>query len=190
MAAPEHPVTAYIGLGSNLADPRTQVRRAIDALAGLPGCTLCRRSSLYATAPLGPMPQPEYINAVVSLTTRLSPLGLLAALQGIEHDHGRVRDGTRWGPRTLDLDLLLYGALQVRCPQLILPHAELANRPFVLVPLAEIAPAGLLVPGLGRLEDLRSALGEPDGVRRLPEAGCDTPIPPVVPGVPSPHSSL
>jgi 2-amino-4-hydroxy-6-hydroxymethyldihydropteridine diphosphokinase len=190
MAAPERPATAYIGLGSNLADPLTQVHNAIDALAALPGCTLRRCSSRYATAPLGPMPQPEYVNAVVSLATRLSPLALLAALQGIERDHGRVRDGNRWGPRTLDLDLLLYGALQIRLPELVLPHPEIANRAFVIVPLAEIAPSGLMVPGLGQLPDLLSALGELDGVRRLPDAGCDTPIPPVVPGVPFLHSSL
>lgn len=190
MAAPECPATAYIGLGSNLVDPYTQVCSAIDTLAALPGCTLGRCSSLYATAPLGPLPQPEYVNAVVSLATRLSPLELLAALQGIERDHGRVRDGYRWGPRTLDLDLLLYDELQVRLPELVLPHPEIANRAFVLVPLAEIAPAGLLVPGQGQLPNLLSALGELDGVRRLPDARCDTPISPVVLGVPSLQSSL
>ena len=190
MAALEREAMAYIGLGSNLADPPTQVRTAIDALAALTGCTLCRCSSFYATAPLGPMPQPEYVNAVVSLTTRLSPLELLAALQGIERDHGRVRDGNRWGPRTLDLDLLMYGGLQIRCPELVLPHPEIANRAFVLVPLAEIAPSDLLVPGLGQLANLLSALGELDGVLRIPDARYDTSMSPVITGVPSLHSTL
>lgn len=183
MRAPERPVAAYIGLGSNLGDPRVQVCRAIEALARLEDCTLCGRSSLYGTTPVGPMPQPDYVNAVVSLTTRLTPLGLLTALQGIEHDHGRVRDGTRWGPRTLDLDLLLYGDLRLRLPDLVLPHPELANRAFVLVPLAEIAPTALLVPGLGHPRDLLAARGDRGGVRLIPDAGYATPISPSIPGV-------
>jgi len=177
MVGPERPPScmAYVGLGSNLADPRAQVRRAIDEVAALPGCTLCFRSSLYATAPLGPVAQPEFVNAVVSLATTLTALELLAALQGLEQTHGRVRDGTRWGPRTLDLDLLVFGEEQLQVPGLTLPHPELDHRAFVLVPLAEIAPAGLLIPGHGRLADLLAALGEPDGIRRIPDTapGCD-----------------
>ena len=171
MAVPEHPasVVAYIGLGSNLANPRAQVRRAMDELAALPGCTLCLRSSLYATPPLGPVAQPEFVNAVVSLATTLTPLELLAALQGLEREHGRVRDGTRWGPRTLDLDLLIFDELQLQLPGLIVPHPELAKRSFVLVPLAEIAPVRLLIPGHGRLQDLLAALPDRDAPRRLPE---------------------
>lgn len=190
MRAPERPVVAYIGLGSNLGDPRAQVGRAIEALARLPGCTLGRRSSLYCTTPVGPMPQPEYVNAVVSITTGLAPLGLLAALQGIEHDHGRVRDGTRWGPRTLDLDLLLYGDWQLRLPDLVLPHPELANRAFVLVPLAEIAPTTLQVPGLGHPQDLLAALGDRDGVRLCPAAGYAAPMPPPISGAQTSHQPL
>jgi 2-amino-4-hydroxy-6-hydroxymethyldihydropteridine diphosphokinase len=172
MAAPERDraVLAYIGLGSNLDDPRAQVSRAIGELAGLPGCTLCGRSSLYATAPLGPVAQPPFVNAVVSLATGLAPLALLGALQGIERDHGRVRDGTRWGPRTLDLDLLIFGDLQLQLPGLTLPHPEMARRAFVLVPLAEIAPAGLLIPGQGPLAAWLAALGDRDGIRPLPPA--------------------
>jgi 2-amino-4-hydroxy-6-hydroxymethyldihydropteridine diphosphokinase len=133
------------------------------------------------------MPQPEYVNAVVSITTGLTPLGLLAVLQGIEHAHGRVRDGTRWGPRTLDLDLLLYDDLQLRSPKLILPHPELVNRAFVLVPLAEIAPTALQVPGLGHPQDLLAALGDRKqgdlkGVRLIPADRYATPIPPAMPG--------
>ncbi|WP_295448502.1 2-amino-4-hydroxy-6-hydroxymethyldihydropteridine diphosphokinase [uncultured Thiodictyon sp.] len=171
MAVPERRCTvlAYIGLGSNLDDPRAQLCRAIHELAGLPGCTLRARSSLYATAPLGPVAQPEFVNAVAVLTTKLTPLALLGALQGIERDHGRVRDGARWGPRTLDLDLLLYGDWQLQLPGLTLPHPEMARRAFVLVPLAEIAPAGLLIPGQGDLAGLLAARDDRDGIRPLPD---------------------
>ena len=166
-------VIAYVGLGSNLADPRSQVSRAIDELALLPGCTLCVRSSLYATVPVGPVDQPDFINAVVSLASTLAPLALLGALQAIEQTHGRQRDGTRWGPRTLDLDLLLYGEDALDLPDLVLPHPEIANRAFVLVPLAEIAPAGLIVPGQGRVADLLAARNDLDGVRAIPETAPD-----------------
>ncbi|WP_295384400.1 2-amino-4-hydroxy-6-hydroxymethyldihydropteridine diphosphokinase [uncultured Thiodictyon sp.] len=165
MAAPEPPVLAYIGLGSNLDDPRAQVARAMDELAGLPGCTLAARSSLYATAPVGPVAQPDFVNAVVALATTLAPLALLGALQGLERDHGRVRDGTRWGPRTLDLDLLLFGDLQIHLPGLVLPHPEMRRRAFVLVPLAEIAPGGLPIPGQGPLAELLAALDDRDWIR-------------------------
>ncbi len=162
-------VITYVGLGSNLADPRSQVSRAIEELARLPGCTLCVRSSLYATVPLGPVDQPDFINAVVSIASSLAPLALLGALQAIEQAHGRQRDGTRWGPRTLDLDLLLYGEDTLDLADLVLPHPEIANRAFVLVPLAEIAPAGLIVPGQGRVADLLAARDDLDSVRAIPE---------------------
>lgn len=169
MTSPDHPpsVMAYIGLGSNLADPCAQVLRAMDALAALPGCTLCFRSSLYATSPVGPVQQPDFVNAVVSLATTLTPHALLAALQGIERDQGRVRDGTRWGPRTLDLDLLVFGESQLALPGLVLPHPEIAGRAFVLVPLAEIAPAGLSIPGQGHLDGLLAALTDRGDVRLI-----------------------
>lgn len=171
MAGPDQglPLIAYVGLGSNLADPLAQVHGALEALAAITGCSRVRRSSLYATSPVGPVVQPAFVNAVAALTTRLAPLDLLAALQGIERAHGRVRDGTRWGPRTLDLDLLLYGELQLRTPDLELPHPEIARRAFVLVPLAEIAPAGLLLPGQGRLGELLAALADADDIRRIPD---------------------
>jgi 2-amino-4-hydroxy-6-hydroxymethyldihydropteridine diphosphokinase len=148
------PVVAYIGLGSNLCDPEGQVRHAVTELARLPESEFLARSALYRTAPVGPADQPDYVNAVVSLATRLTPRGLLDALQAIERGHGRQRDGTRWGPRTLDLDILLYGDERVAEPGLQIPHPEMAGRAFVLVPLADVAPVGLRVPGLGSLTEL------------------------------------
>ena len=148
------PVVAYVGLGSNLSDPAAQVRQAMAELNGLPESELLARSPLYRTAPLGPADQPDYVNAVVSLETRLSPRGLLEALQAIERAHGRQRDGTRWGPRTLDLDILLYGDERLREPGLQIPHPEMGNRAFVLVPLADVAAEGLSVPGMGPLTEL------------------------------------
>jgi 2-amino-4-hydroxy-6-hydroxymethyldihydropteridine diphosphokinase len=147
-------VVTYIGLGSNLADPAAQVRQAMADLAGLPETELLARSALYRTAPVGPANQPDYVNAVVRLETRLSPRGLLEALQAIERAHGRQRDGSRWGPRTLDLDILLYGDECLAEPGLQIPHPEMGNRAFVLVPLADVAPRGLRVPGVGPLADL------------------------------------
>ena len=147
-------VVAYIGLGSNLSDPAAQVRQAMAELEGLPEGELLGRSPLYRTAPLGPADQPDYVNAVVRIKTRLSPRGLLEALQAVERAHGRHRDGTRWGPRTLDLDILLYGDERLREPGLQIPHPEMGNRAFVLVPLADVAPRDLGVPGVGPLADL------------------------------------
>jgi 2-amino-4-hydroxy-6-hydroxymethyldihydropteridine diphosphokinase len=147
-------VVAYIGIGSNLADPVAQVRGAIIELAGLPETSLIASSALYQTAPVGPADQPDFVNAVVGLETRLGPRALLEALQGIERGHGRIRDGARWGPRTLDLDILLYGDLSLDEPGLQIPHPEMGRRAFVLVPLADVAPGGLRVPGAGTLADL------------------------------------
>ncbi len=148
---------AFVGIGSNLDDPRAQIRRAIAALAKIPRSALCEVSSLYSSAPVGPADQPDYLNAVVRLNTRLAPEALLDQLQAIEAAQGRERDGLRWGPRTLDLDLLLYGDQVISSPRLSVPHPEMAKRSFVLYPLAEIAPdlvlpdgtplRSLLVPG-------------------------------------------
>jgi 2-amino-4-hydroxy-6-hydroxymethyldihydropteridine diphosphokinase len=146
-------VIAYIGLGSNLVQPELQVRRALEALAELPETVLTAHSSLYRSEPLGPAGQPDYINAVAALKTDLSPLDLLSALQTIEARQGRVREGERWGPRPLDLDILLYGEQVSDDPRLTLPHPGLYERNFVLYPLAEIAP-GLSIPGKGPLEVL------------------------------------
>ncbi len=157
-------IRAYIGLGSNLHDPAGQLTRAFAALNALPACRLLRRSALYRSRPLGPAGQPDYVNAVAAVATRLGPAALLAALQDIEYRQGRRREGAvRWGPRVLDLDLLLYGEETICSPQLQVPHPELARREFVLYPLQEIAPQ-LVVPGLGRLAEL---------VRRCPRRGLE-----------------
>lgn len=147
------PTIAYIGLGSNQQYPVEQLQRALTALAALPHSRLLRRSSLYRSTPLGPAGQPDYINAVAALKTSLDPHQLLAQLQQIEQAQGRVRTGERWGPRTLDLDLLLYGEQQINEPQLTVPHPGLPARNFVLYPLQEIAPQ-LVIPGHGALSRL------------------------------------
>ncbi|MBK1632791.1 2-amino-4-hydroxy-6-hydroxymethyldihydropteridine diphosphokinase [Thiohalocapsa halophila] len=160
------PEVAYIGLGANLDGPREHVERAAVALTALPSSRLEGVSRLYRTAPVGPADQPDYINAAARLVTRLPPRALLTALQGIERAHGRVRDGTRWGPRTLDLDILVFGRRQVTWPGLVLPHPEIHRRAFVLVPLTEVAPADLGIPGQGRLDGLLAAVPK-DGVAPL-----------------------
>lgn len=136
---------AYVGLGSNLDDPGAQLNRALQALAGLPETLLVAVSGRYRNPPMGPADQPDFLNAVAGLLTRLSPEALLAALQSIEKDQGRRRDGPRWGARTLDLDLLAYGSVRLDSDALTLPHPGICSRPFVLVPLAEVAP-GLRLP--------------------------------------------
>ena len=149
----ELPVTVYIGIGANLDDPVRQVSSALDELAVLPRTSLVKKSSLYRTPPMGPPDQPDYINAVAELETWLAPLELLDELQRVEQLHRRVRGAQRWGPRTLDLDLLLYGAQHIDQPRLSVPHPGLAERAFVLLPLVEIAP-DLTVPGLGAVTGL------------------------------------
>lgn len=144
----------YIGLGSNLGDPIAQVKRARQSIAALQGVSEQGFSSLYRSAPMGPKDQPDYINAVMAVATEYSPYELLVALQAIEQDLGRVRGGERWGPRMLDLDLLLYGRYCIRSQELTVPHAGLTERPFVLYPLAEIAPLELWIPGWGTLREL------------------------------------
>jgi 2-amino-4-hydroxy-6-hydroxymethyldihydropteridine diphosphokinase len=138
---------AYVALGANLADPAAQIRAALAALGGLPESCLLRASSLYRTAPVGIHGQPDFINAVAVVETRLTPHDLLAALFGIEARFGRRRD-FHHAPRTLDLDLLLYDAQIIDTPQLTLPHPRMHLRAFVLAPLLEIAPDCLL-PGRG-----------------------------------------
>ncbi|HRY14379.1 MAG: 2-amino-4-hydroxy-6-hydroxymethyldihydropteridine diphosphokinase [Candidatus Competibacteraceae bacterium] len=147
------PVLAYIGIGSNRCDPANQVRRALQALATLPASRLTTHSPWYRTAPVGGPPgQPDYLNAVAAVETTLSPDALLAALQAMENAQGRVR-AERWGPRTLDLDLLLYGSIIRDDPYLTLPHPRLHQRAFVLYPLHDIAP-DLTIPGQGKLTAL------------------------------------
>jgi 2-amino-4-hydroxy-6-hydroxymethyldihydropteridine diphosphokinase len=143
-------VTAYVGLGANLGDARGALDDALRRLGGLPGTRLMARSSVYRTAPVDSS-GPDYLNAVAELSTRLSAHDLLAELQAIELAHGRERP-YRNAPRTLDLDLLLYGDTTISTPQLSVPHPRLHERAFVLAPLAEVAP-GLVLAGRGRVED-------------------------------------
>jgi 2-amino-4-hydroxy-6-hydroxymethyldihydropteridine diphosphokinase len=145
-------VRAFIALGSNLGDPVAQVRAGARELALLPDTRLCGCSALYRTAPVGLTDQPDFINAVCELDTTLSAPALLQALFAIERTHGRVRDRPG-GPRTLDLDLLLYGDARLDEPGLHVPHPRLHERAFVLYPLHDIAPA-LVVPGHGPVADL------------------------------------
>ena len=155
-------ISAFVGLGSNLSDPETQVRSAIAALDTLPQTRLIHASSLYRSEPMvlpGTAPQPDYINAVAEVDTDLDAESLLAELQALEARQGRVRD-ERWGPRTLDLDLLLYGDLMIYTPTLTVPHAGLYERNFVLYPLAEVVAgqaASLVIPGRGTLKTLLAA---------------------------------
>ncbi|MDW5378706.1 2-amino-4-hydroxy-6-hydroxymethyldihydropteridine diphosphokinase [Halomonas sp. HP20-15] len=143
MAAAQH--TAYIGLGSNLADPVRQIEQALDELDELPLTRLTARSPLYCSRPLGPQDQPDFVNAVAGIVTRLSPLALLDQLQALEQRHRRVRQ-RHWGPRTLDLDLLLFADRHWVSARLTLPHPALLERAFVMIPLADIAP-GLVLDG-------------------------------------------
>lgn len=156
---------AWIGLGSNLADPQAQVRSGIEALSHIPKSTIRAQSSLYRSAPLGNLEQPDYINAVVSLETALPPLELLHAMKAIEEAHGRDRSSGRWGPRTLDLDLLIYGDSQIQSDPLAIPHPGIPLRNFVLCPLLEI-DKNMWIPGLGFARELLERTGM-QGIERL-----------------------
>jgi 2-amino-4-hydroxy-6-hydroxymethyldihydropteridine diphosphokinase len=146
-------IRAYIGIGSNLGDPEANVRAGAGALRRLADSILVAASSLYRTAPIGITDQPDFINAVVALDTRLAPRAMLQGLHAIERIHGRTRSPVRGGPRSLDLDLLLYGELRVVEADITLPHPRLHERAFVLVPLHEIAPM-LEIPGRGSVAAL------------------------------------
>lgn len=158
-------VLAYIGLGSNLQEPRRQVASALKELSYLPYSRLVAKSSLYQSDPMGPADQPDYINAVAAIETNLTPLALLDALLAIERRHGRIRGATRWGPRTLDLDILTYGDQSIVEPRITVPHSGIAERAFVLLPLAEIAP-DLHIPRKGTAAALAAACSA-GGIRRL-----------------------
>ena len=156
----------YIGLGSNLAEPLEQLRGALTALAALPQTQLLAQSSFYASDPLGPADQPRYVNAVAALDSALEPLALLDALQAIELSQGRERKAERWGPRTLDLDILLFGERVLNEARLTVPHYHMHARAFVLYPLAELAPA-LRLPDGRALSELLAACPFA-GLERLP----------------------
>jgi len=155
---------AYIGLGSNLEEPLAQVQRAFTELARIPDTALLARSAIYSSHAVGPE-QPDYINAVALLDTQLAPLALLDALQALEQAHQRVRI-QHWGPRTLDLDLLLYGDQIIAEERLTVPHPYLTQRSFVLYPLADITPT-LHLPDGTALADLLGRCPA-DGLLRLP----------------------
>ena len=158
----------FVALGSNLDQPERQIGIALEALSGLPGTQVLRSSSLYRTPPWGDTDQPEFINAVARLATPLQPLALLDALLAIERRMGRVRS-RRYGPRVIDLDLLMYGDAVVDSPRLVLPHPRMQERAFVMWPLAEIAPT-LSLGAFGTAADIAAALpGE--GILRLPAGG-------------------
>jgi 2-amino-4-hydroxy-6-hydroxymethyldihydropteridine diphosphokinase len=151
-------VLACIGLGANLGDATATVQAALQALDALPHTRLVKASRLYRTPAWGKTDQPAFVNAAAVLETELDARALLDAMLGIERDHGRERlDGQRWGARTLDLDLLLYGQDVIDEPGLHVPHPHLHERAFALVPLVEIAP-DLDIPGHGRAADLVAAM--------------------------------
>lgn len=137
---------AYLGLGSNLADPLQQLRRAIEAIAAHPYMQLLEQSRFYQSAPMGPQDQPLYINAVIKVSTDLSAEAVLAACQMLEVAQGRERIGERWGPRTLDIDLLMFDAIQQQTKFLTLPHYGMLERNFVLLPLADVLSEQELLP--------------------------------------------
>lgn len=141
-------IAAFVGLGSNLGRPAARVREAIAALAKLEETRLVRSSPLYRNPAVGPGRQPDYVNAVAELATTLGPHALLDALQAIEQRMGRERGPVRWAPRVIDLDLLLYGERRIDDERLTVPHPRMAERAFVLYPLADVAP-DLVIPGEG-----------------------------------------
>ena len=167
MSEPHNPhwYPAYIGLGSNLHGPARQLQAAIEMLGRLTRTRLIAQSSLYRSAPFGGIEQPDFMNAAASVLTQLSAQELLAELQQIEVRRGRDRDEVRWGPRVLDLDLLVYGGMTIADPDLTVPHPGIAERNFVLLPLQEIAP-DIVIPGLGRLASLPVNVHEPQ-IERL-----------------------
>ena len=145
-----HRVNAYIGIGTNVGDRRSHIEHAERQLDALPDSRLVAVATVIETEPVGSIPQGQYLNTVAAIETGLAPAALLECLHGIEQERGRDRDcEKRWGPRTLDLDILIFGSRVVQEPGLTIPHKRLAERAFVLVPLAEVAPE-LLVPGTGR----------------------------------------
>jgi 2-amino-4-hydroxy-6-hydroxymethyldihydropteridine diphosphokinase len=158
---------AYVALGSNLDDPRAQVERAFAELEHLTGTHCVLRSALYRSRPFGPVPQPDFVNAAAGLLTELDPAALLGELKALETRLGRERPVVRWGPRRIDLDLLVHGSARLDGPGLQLPHPGIAARAFVLAPLAEIAP-DLDVPGVGRVRALLEKVDSSDLERLVP----------------------
>ena len=165
--------TAFIALGSNLRDPEWQVRQAIREIDEIAETALVKISSLYQTAPVGMIDQPPFVNAVVQIETTLSPHDLLSALTEVEHSHGRVR-GEKNGPRTLDLDILLFNEWTIEDERLVTPHPRMHERTFVLVPLLEVAPE-VYIPDRGFARLMLATL-DASGVRKLDDGQPLAPI--------------
>ena len=155
----DHWVPAYIGLGSNLNDPASQIGRALAELSELSNTRMIARSRLYRSVPWGMRDQPDFINAVAGILTQLQPTRLLGELQALEKFHARDPNGVRWGPRTLDLDLLLFGERVLNLPDLVVPHPCMDERNFVIYPLWEIAPS-IQIGKLGSVRSLMAGLGD------------------------------
>lgn len=155
-------IRVYLAIGSNLASPLEQVNAALAALAEIPECHVVAVSPFYRTPPLGPPDQPDYLNAAVALDTALAPEALLDHTQRIELQQGRERKAHRWGPRTLDIDIMLFGDMQLATPRLTVPHYDMKNRTFMLLPLAQIAP-DLHFPDGDKLSDILAKL-DPSGI--------------------------
>ena len=160
-------MTAYLGLGANLGDRPANLRRAITLLEESHECRVTARSSVYETKPVGVTDQPDFVNAVIEIETSLAPLDLLNLCKSIENEMGRVRTN-KWGPRVIDVDILVYGDTTVREDDLVVPHAEMVGRAFVLVPLAEIAPDVEVAPGVTARE--AAARVDREGVRKTDDS--------------------
>ncbi len=150
---------AWIGLGANLQQPIAQLKEAIRRMAAASDIEVLATSSFYRTPPWGDEQQSDFVNAVVLLETSLQPLDLLHQLQAIENDMGRVRKGRRWGPRLIDIDILLYEQLQIKSDELTVPHPHMHERAFVLLPITELDPK-IEIPGKGRVDELLNAIGQ------------------------------
>jgi|TARA_B100000959_G_scaffold236554_1_gene255412 2-amino-4-hydroxy-6-hydroxymethyldihydropteridine diphosphokinase len=151
---------AYIGLGSNMQSPKQQIKSAIKSISEIPEIQVLKVSSLYKSKPVGPQGQNDYINAVIKIETEFMPLELLDCMQDIENQHGRIRK-EHWGPRILDLDILIFGKKIIQDKKLTIPHPEIEKRPFVLVPLAEI-DSNCSIPGIGLISDLLAVNNQKD----------------------------
>ena len=157
----------FIGLGSNLDAPLSQLKKAIERLKQLKALNFISASGFYCSSPMGPQDQPDYINAVVEVSTTLSAEQLLDELQKIEHEQGRIRK-QHWGARTLDLDILLYGNEVINSERLIVPHSGISQRNFVLYPLQDLVESNFKIPLLGKISELVAACPM-DGIKRLSE---------------------
>jgi 2-amino-4-hydroxy-6-hydroxymethyldihydropteridine diphosphokinase len=162
-------VTAFVALGSNIDEPEQQIGRGLSEIGALPETRIARVSSLYRSAPVGYRDQPDFLNAVAAVETGLAPRALLDHLLAIERAHGRVRDFPN-APRTLDLDIILYGERALQEPDLAIPHPRMHERAFVIVPLVEIAPDAT-VPGRGRASDLLPGVDTASVARLTPHNG-------------------